>query len=284
MLYRIYHQTQYSYSHSVRLKPHSIYLRPHANSWQMLHSFEMHIQPQPEQISEYVDLDGNSPFKIWFAEPTQQLNIELISQVETLQPNPFMYLLEPWATRLPIDYPMSLHAQLQGYLQCYGLAADPTLSAIVQELLWEADCETLPFLNALNQLIYNSCTYIHRVDGAPWLPGMTWLQRKGSCRDLSVLFMDVCRQVGLASRFVSGYQEGDPDTTEHDLHAWAEVYLPGAGWRAYDPTLGLVVCDRHIAVAASAMPSCIAPITGSFSPTTVSAALKTQVKLTPLSA
>ena len=78
--------------------------------------------------------------------------------------------------------------------------------------------------------------------------------------------MEVCRTVGLAARFVSGYQEGDPDSSDRDLHAWVEIYLPGAGWRGYDPTLGLAVSDRHITVAASAIPQYAAPIQGTFAP------------------
>ena len=290
MLYHICHKTFYSFSHSVLLKPHIIRLRPHSSSWQTLHEFSWQISPQPESLSEYIDLDGNHPIKVWFTQPTESLEIQVISKIETLQPNPFIFLLEPWALALPFDYPMSLLSQLEGYLKPYSYSADPIADRLAQELLCETDGETLSFLSTLNQRIYESCDYIHRETGHPWMPGITWQKKQGSCRDLCVLFMEVCRTVGLAARFVSGYQEGDPDSTDRHLHAWVEVYLPGAGWRGYDPTLGLAVSDRHIAVAASAIPQYTAPVRGTFTPVNLAdltfptpiATLQTDVLLTHL--
>ncbi|MFM7576061.1 MAG: transglutaminase-like domain-containing protein, partial [Microcystaceae cyanobacterium] len=99
-----------------------------------------------------------------------------------------------------------------------------------------------------------------------WEAGITWRNKRGSCRDLTILFMEVCRTMGLAARFVSGYQEGDQATEDWELHAWAEVYLPGGGWRGYDPTHGLAVSDRHIALVASPNPQDCAPVTGEMMP------------------
>ncbi|NEO26236.1 MAG: transglutaminase family protein, partial [Kamptonema sp. SIO4C4] len=139
--------------------------------------------------------------------------------------------------------------------------------------------DPVAFLNELNQRIYHQCNYITRETGAPQSAGQTWQQKEGSCRDLAVLFMDICRVMGLASRFVSGYQEGDPDMAEWDLHAWVEVYLPGAGWRGYDPSQGLIVCDRHIALVASAKPRYTTPIVGDYIPATVDVAVPIQSRL-----
>ena len=126
----------------------------------------------------------------------------------------------------------------------------------------ETSNNTLDFLFALNQRIYQDCEYIIRETGKPYPAGMTWRRKKGSCRDYTVLFMEVCRAVGIAARFVSGYQEGDAQQQNRDLHAWVEVYLPGGGWRGYDPTLGLVISDRHIPLAASAIPELAAAVEG----------------------
>ena len=108
----------------------------------------------------------------------------------------------------------------------------------------------------------------------------------GSCRDYAVLFMEVCRAMGIPARFVSGYQEGDTEQESRDLHAWAEVYLPGAGWRGYDPTLGLVVSDRHIPLAASAIPSYASAIEGLVTPIKpeikVNSQLQTQIMIEAL--
>ncbi|MDX2243843.1 MAG: transglutaminase family protein [Leptolyngbyaceae cyanobacterium bins.302] len=272
MKYQISHSTEYQYSDAVILQPHLIRLRPRSDSGQILHVFELQISPQPQHISQIVDLDGNTIAKVWFApEPTRSLAIHALSQIETTCTNPFDYLLEPWATQLPIDYPALLLSQLHPYLegQHPSIAAgiDPAVVQLAQELWMTADGNPISFLSHLNQQIYQQCEYSLRETGNPLPPGITWSQKAGSCRDYAVLFMEVCRAVGLATRFVSGYQEGDLEkTAEFHLHAWAEVYLPGAGWRGYDPTQGLAVSDRHIALVASAFSVYAAPVAGCFNP------------------
>ena len=101
----------------------------------------------------------------------------------------------------------------------------------------------------------------------------------GACRDVSVLFNDACRSLGLPARFVSGYFEGDPDNPENDLHAWSEVYLPGAGWRGFDPTHGLAVAARHVALIAGIEPDQAAPLTGSFRGTEATSEIEFDVKI-----
>ncbi|HEY9299906.1 MAG TPA: transglutaminase family protein, partial [Phormidium sp.] len=188
-------------------------------------------------------------------------------EVETFRENPFDYIIEPYALKLPIDYPTSLLTQLSPYLQReFPGNVDPIATQIAQEIWFATSGQTTIFLSKLNQHIYENCNYLVRETGEPLPAGITWNQKSGSCRDFVVLFMEVCRAVGLAARFVSGYQEGDLYQKERDLHAWVEVYLPGAGWRGYDPTHGLAVSDRHIALVASAFPNYTAPISGSFSP------------------
>ncbi|VEP14590.1 conserved hypothetical protein [Hyella patelloides LEGE 07179] len=203
---------------------------------------------------------------MWFNSPTEQLSIQVLSQVTTSDDNPFNYLLEPWATTVPFDYPSSLLRQLQPYLQPYSFIPDSKALELAQEILSATQGNTVDYIFALNQLIYQDCEYITRETGKPYPAGITWERKQGSCRDFTVLFMEVCRAVGIAARFVSGYQEGDRNQQSRDLHAWVEIYLPGAGWRGYDPTLGLVVSDRHIPLAASAIPSYTAPIEGLVTP------------------
>lgn len=221
-----------------------------------------------------VDLDGNATVKAWFKpEATQSLIVDISIEVETHRNNPFEYLLDPWAVRLPLDYPGSLLQQLQPYLQGQQTigngALDPIAVQLGQEIAHQVEGYVTNFLATLNQKIYQSCSYLVRETGAPLPAGITWSQRRGSCRDLTVLFIETCRAVGLAARFVSGYQEGDLNSSERHLHAWAEVYLPGAGWRGYDPTQGLAVADRHIALSASPLPQYTAPITGAFTPSAI---------------
>lgn len=272
MLYQISHTTTYHYSQPVNLFPHVVRLRPRSDNHQTLQSFSMLVTPSPINQAQVVDLDGNSLVKLWFKpEPTESLTVQVLSQVETHETNPFNYLLEPWALKLPIDYPASLLTQLQPYLMGqnpgYSYAVDPIAVQLAQEITQQVDGNIGSFLTELNQAIYSSCKYIVRETGDPMPAGVTWSQKLGSCRDFTVLFIEVCRAIGLAARFVSGYQEGDLDSTDRHLHAWAEVYMPGAGWRGFDPTHGLAVSDRHIALVASAFPRYAAPISGSFSQT-----------------
>lgn len=265
MLYQIIHTTTYTYSQAIALEPHIVRLRPRSDGWQTLRNFTLDVSPVPVGQSQNTDLDGNTIIKLWFVpDVTDQLQIQVRSQVETHCTNPFNYLLEPWAGKLPIDYPASMRSQLQPYLSgCWSAAGiDPQAMQLAQEIYHAVDGKTVEFLTELNQRIYQTCKYTLRETGEALPPGVTWTEKSGSCRDLAVLFMEVCRASGLAARFVSGYEAGDPNEPERHLHAWAEVYLPGAGWRGYDPTHGLAVADTHMALVASALPKSTAPITG----------------------
>ncbi len=271
MKYRIQHTTTYDYDAAVVLQPHLVRLRPRSDSNQWVQRFELTIAPTPLACSDLTDLDGNAIAKVWFApEPTRSLTIHATSEVETTCTNPFNYLLEPWATQLPLDYPALLLAQLHPYLggqhPSTATVFDPAVVQFAQDLWVKSDGHPSQFLTLLNQQIYAQCHYQVRESGNPLPPGVTWSQKVGSCRDFAALFMEVCRVVGLAARFVSGYQEGDRDSSDRHLHAWVEVYLPGAGWCGFDPTHGLAVSDRHIALVSSAFARYTAPVQGSFSP------------------
>jgi transglutaminase-like putative cysteine protease len=265
MKYTITHQTRYTYPQPVLLDPHILRLCPRSDGFQQRQNHELLIEPPPTGHTRLLDVEGNLIARCWWAETAiDVLKIHVISEVETLCQNPFDYLLEPWATHLPLDYPTALMEHLQPYLtptHLGSLASDPTATQLAQDIAHSVNWNPLEFLNTLNQRIYHQLRYQVRETGDPQPPGLTWDRQSGSCRDFVVLFMAACRAVGLAARFVSGYEEGAP-AFEQTLHAWAEVYLPGAGWRGYDPTLGLVVSDRHVAIAASGWPRYAAPVSG----------------------
>ena len=263
-MYQISHITTYTYDRPVILAPQVIRLRPRSDVAQRLCQFSLTVSPSPQGTSEIIDLDGNSVIKVWFEEvETTSLSIQTLSQVETLRTNPFDYLLEPWAAQLPMDYPNSLYRQLHAYFGGqFGSSLDPIATQLAQEIWQFTEGNTLAFLSELNQRIYKTCKYTIRETGIPFPPGITWTQQIGSCRDVAVLFIEVCRAIGLAARFVSGYQEGDVDSSDRHLHAWAEVYLPGAGWRGYDPTQGLAVAAGYVAIVASASAQSAAPVEG----------------------
>jgi transglutaminase-like putative cysteine protease len=261
-MFQISHSITYQYPQPVTLLPHKLRLRPQYSGQQSVTQFALQITPTPLKMVDVRDLDGNDILQVWFQpQPVTKLQIQSQVQVIAHLGNPFDYLLESWAVQLPIDYPHVVWQRLQPYFQGYlGGAIDPVAAQLGIEI-WAEHQGIGDFLNALNQKIYKSCGYLLRVDGAPWPPGVTWHKKSGSCRDLAVLFIEVCRSVGLAARFVSGYEAG-VESPERYLHAWAEVFLPGAGWRGYDPTHGLVVADGHIVLAAAPSQQQTMPIEG----------------------
>jgi transglutaminase-like putative cysteine protease len=265
MKYTINHATTYHYDRPVLLDPHVLRLQPRTDGFHHLQQYVAQITPTPKGQTTLLDAEGNLITRCWWGDEwMDHLEIVTTSSVETLCDNPFNYLLEPWATKLPIDYPTALMGHLAPYLsaaQLGSIAADPVASQLAQEIAHKVSWNTVLFLSELTQMINQKLGYQVRESGDPMPPSITWSQKSGSCRDFVMLFMAVCRAVGLAARFVSGYEAGDP-AYEQMLHAWAEVYLPGAGWRGYDPTMGIVVCDRHVAIAASGWPRYAAPVTG----------------------
>ncbi|MBU6229624.1 MAG: transglutaminase family protein [Cyanobacteria bacterium REEB459] len=265
MRYQICHRTHYGYQESVTLQTHTLRLRPRSDAGQQVINFDLKVDPVPQRQIELVEIDGNQTLRLWFDQvATRHLTIEAVSEVITYRSNPFDYLAEPWAVHLPIDYPLALAASLQPYLQAsHKMAVSPQIIDLAEEILHGVEGNVGFFLTTLNQRIYQSCQYGTRTTGQPWPPGITWAKKSGSCRDFAVLFIAVCRAVGLAARFVSGYEEGDSRIAERDLHAWAEVYIPGGGWRGFDPTHGLAVSNRHIALVASPFPKDTAPVQGS---------------------
>ena len=125
-----------------------------------------------------------------------------MAKIETNCTNPFAYILEPWAIAFPFDYPSSLVQQLKPYLKPHGAVIDSTALELGQEIAIAASNNTLNFLFALNQRIYQDCKYSIRDTGAPFSPGITWRNKQGTCRDYAVLFIEVCRAMGIAARFV----------------------------------------------------------------------------------
>ncbi|HEY5893737.1 MAG TPA: transglutaminase family protein, partial [Chthoniobacterales bacterium] len=252
------HTTSYGYSTPVSLRPHVFRLRPRCDGAVRLLDWKLEIEPKPATLADCLDAEGNSVTHGWFTGITNRLTITSKFEVETLRTNPFDYLLASSAQRFPFPYP--------GGLACYcsPLESDDTVlnfaGGIAEAVTWR----TLDFLTALNDTIHTTCPRIIREKGGPRSPGVTLRERKGSCRDLAVLFIEACRAFGIAARFVSGYHKYGTDPARRHMHAWPEVYLPGGGWRGYDPTHGLAVADLHIPVASCWQPVGAAPISGAF--------------------
>jgi transglutaminase-like putative cysteine protease len=262
MLFEINHRTRYQYSQPVFLEPFTVRLRPRCDAGQTLRSYRIEVTPSPSGITHCINLYGNNTETIWFSGLHQNLLIEVHTLVETHRGNPFdFFVTDPAALTLPLEY----EPQLARVLGHYRVRDDdhPHLTAFAQEIMQAARHETIPFLTLLAEEIYQRLEYMLREHGDPWTPEETITKGKGSCRDFAMLFIDICRSVGIAARFVSGYCISDA-AEGGDMHAWAEVYLPGAGWRGFDPSRGLSVNDDYIAVAAGQLSRDAAPTFGNF--------------------
>lgn len=263
MLFEINHTTCYSYSQPVYLEPHEFRFQPRSDPFHRLEQFQLQILPIPAGMSSYLDAEGNSVTRAWFTGQHEQLSVSVQSRVHTTCTNPFNFLVEPDSLRIPISYNKPVAAMLEAArVRTIKEPSDP-VREFSDRILQETDHELLPYLNRLNQKIFEKIKVGRRERGEPYPPAHTLSTATGACRDLTVLFIDACRSAGLAARFVSGYQE-PCDDQEPDLHAWAEVYIPGAGWRGYDPSHGLAIADGHVAIAASSYPKFAAPVSGTF--------------------
>lgn len=265
MRFRVLHETRFRYSEPVYLEPHICRLRPRCDSAQRLVRHRLEINPTPKLVTDTTDAEGNTVTYVWFGEKTEVLSVRAESEVQTLQENPYRFLLlDEAAGRIPAAYPEALKTQLAAALGLVPAPSDP-LREFVRDLVDRAAGRALSFLAALNGRIHASHAVELRKQGEPLAPDETLRRGRGACRDLAVLFVSCCRIAGIAARFVSGYQRQIEDSpTGPYMHAWAEAYLPGAGWVGYDPSQGLLVADRHVTVATSAIPSLAAPLSGTF--------------------
>lgn len=261
MNFRVDHRTCYRYSAPVFLEPQVIRLRPRDDASQRLCAFALKLDPAPCGLSEGLDAEGNCVLHAWFEGQTESFCVASSFEVETCRDNPFDFLMaEPGVARLPATY-----AEGEDLRRWIGdIEADSApVAALGAALAEAAGGETLPFLMRLCQEIPRRCRLTHRERGDPRPAAATLAAGEGACRDLAVLFIEVCRLQGLAARFVSGYQQGGDEKKIRHLHAWCEVYLPGGGWRGFDPSGGLAVADGHVAVAAACRPALAAPVSGS---------------------
>lgn len=281
MIFRVEHRTSYSFSAPVFLEPHVLRLRPRCDGGQETLGFSLEITPQPAGQSEGLD-EENCPFRLaWFSGLKERLEIVSRCRVRTLRENPFDFVPLSSAERLPLVLEEPLARRLAHCLAPgWDTAEDrEAVEGLARERLAASGGETMAFLVGLNGRLFEGLDKVRRDEPGIYSPAETLSRRGGACRDIAALFMEVCRAVGLPARFVSGYQPGDPDEELNDLHGWAEVFIPGGGWRAFDPTHGLAVAERHVALCASADPRATAPVAGAFRGTGVMSGLETLVRM-----
>ena len=258
----IKHQLFYKYSSAVTLEAHLLYLSPRLGPYLKIQQNTFEIFPKPTSISENIDVEGNSQHVLFFdKQPTQQLSISTEIEIQNRQDNPFNFVIYPFENqRLPFRYPTQVQELIQPYLVRTGITE--MIRNFAKQVASEVDWESHRFFTHLNTVI-NKYAYQIREEGEPFSPETVLMSKTGSCRDYVNLYMAVCRSLGVASRFVSGYFFGSANEPQY-LHAWAEVYVPGAGWRGYDPTQNSMAADRHIPLAASAIPQQVTPVFGTF--------------------
>ncbi len=283
MIYKITHITNYEFDKTVFLEPHTLRLIPKNDPLQNVHEFSIRIQPKEAGSSFNIDLDGNSTLTVWFNETHNNLKIKTTSKIELINTNPFDYIITDLeAIRLPLKYEKDHQKQLAVYIVMQN---KPTKNLIefAKKILGESDSGTIRFLSNLCSHIHRSIEQIDRESGDPHPAQTTLKNRRGSCRDLAVLFIESCRVFGLAARFVSGYLTSGQSNDKNKLHAWAEVYIPGAGWRGYDPSTGFVVSEDHITLACGYNNHMASPVSGYFRGDNIKTTLSYDISIKSLS-
>lgn len=265
------HITHYRYDRLVALGPQVLRLRPAPHCRTPILSYSMRVEPADHFINWQQDAFANYQARLVFPEKTREFKITVDLVVEMAVYNPFDFFLEPSAEEFPFAYEPHVATELAPYLVKREMT--PLFRQFV-ESIDRTPMGTTNFLVELNQRLQREIAYVIRMEPGVQTPEETLDQALGSCRDTSWLLVETLRQLGLAARFVSGYliqltpdqrSLDGPSGTEvdfTDLHAWCEVYLPGAGWIGFDPTSGLLAGEGHIPVACTPEPGSAAPISG----------------------
>lgn len=265
------HRTSYRYERPISLGPQIIRLRPAPHNRTPLHNYSLKISPAEHFLNWQQDPNGNYLARLVFPEKVDHFEIvvNLVADLDAY--NPFDFFLEDHAQEFPFEYSSRDKTELAPYLNPEPLT--DALGAFMTKVD-RTKRRTVDFLVDLNRLVADSVSYVIRMEPGVQTPTETLTLGRGSCRDSSWLLVQVCRQLGLAARFVSGYLvqlepdeiplEGPRGPTKDftDLHAWCEVFVPGGGWIGLDPTSGLLASEGHIPVACTPEPSSAAPIEG----------------------
>ena len=259
------HRLTYRYEAPVQLGEHRLCLRPRAQGHQRLIRHALKITPEPFHSHELLAASGDAIERVRFQGSTDLLELEARSLVETRQAAPLLTCFNGLEPSLPYPRGLLNHdllGALEGWLP--NGQHDPSAVELAQDALMGSNQQVLPFLQQLMEMIQDRVKYTQRHVGPAWPAGRTLRERVGSCRDLAMLMMECCRSVGLPARFVSGYHLAEPAPETYDLHAWTEIYLPGAGWRGFDPSAGGEISSRYIVLASSSKPDLSAAVQGSF--------------------
>jgi uncharacterized protein (DUF2126 family) len=272
----LHHRTEYRYDEPVEFGPHSVRLRPAPHCRTPVLSYSLRIEPHDHFLNWQQDPYGNFIGRVVLPKPAKLLTFDVDLTAEMTVVNPFDFFLEPDAEEFPFTYRPTLLKDLMPFLHVSQTWDDSPLAHFVAETD-RTRRRTIDFLVELNQRLEQHIDYVIRMEPGVQSCDETLTKRSGSCRDSAWLMVNVLRHLGLAARFTSGYLiqlkpdekplDGPAGAEEDftDLHAWAEVFLPGAGWVGLDPTSGLLTGEGHIPLACTPEPIGAAPITGTSS-------------------
>ena len=263
--YKILHRTCYNFSAAVRLDPHTLLIRPREGHELRIESSILKITP-PATLRWHRDVEDNSVAIATFDSLTSQLLIESEVIIQQYNRAPLDFLVADYAMNYPFSYTPEDRVVLAPYMNLAMRNSGDTLDQWLANS-WRLDdqIQTYALLQRISTQICNGLSYLRREEPGVQTATETLSYGTGSCRDFANLFVEAARRLGLAARFVSGYHHAPPSTVDFgSTHAWAEVYLPGAGWKGFDPTLDEVAGTNHIAVAVAKLPESVPPIAGSF--------------------
>jgi transglutaminase-like putative cysteine protease len=250
MKYKITHETHYKFSSEVFFEPHYLRFKPKTTPNNRTESFFLEIQPTPVGISEQLDAENNSIHFCWFEGLNSDFSIRTESLVITEEYNPFNFIIYPVRyLNFPIAYEPGLKRILTESLETCKI--DTSLQNFGNNVLQNSNANTVEFLTNLTRQIHSDFILETREEGSPYNPEDTFALKKGSCRDIAWMQIQLLRHMGLAARFVSGYYYIPMEKPEFELHAWIEVFLPGAGWIGFDPSHGIIAGNTHIPIASS---------------------------------
>jgi transglutaminase-like putative cysteine protease len=278
ILVGLHHTTRYEYERPVWLGPQTVRLRPAPHCRTRIPSYALTVEPPQHSVHWQQDPYANWLARFVFREPAAALSLTVDLEAEIAPVNPFDFFLEPYAESWPFTFPPELREEAAPFLN--ASPAGPHLDELLNSLPREPQ-NTIDFLVVLNRRLRHLIRYVNRVEEGVQTPEGTLAAGVGSCRDTAWLLVEVLRHAGLPARFVSGYlielaadvarRDGE-GRIEHDraaLHAWAEVYLPGAGWIGLDATSGLLCGEGHVPLAATPHYRSAAPVTGTVEPSGV---------------